>query len=225
MIEKDILATQNAYGINYKLFYPETVTEDTPLLVFLHGAGERGGDLSHLYRHGVPKLLHEGVQIPAVVLCPQCPTWCVWDNVVDKVKGVIDAVALQFHIKKDRISLTGGSMGGYGTWMMAATYRSFFAAIAPIAGGGMAWRGANYRTTPVRAFCGENDTSVLPMYSQLMVDAVNACGGNATYIPLQNLGHNDGIDYAYRHTDLIEWLLSQRRTDFSEVPAVCSEYF
>jgi predicted peptidase len=225
MIEKDVFAAENPYGMNYKLFYPETLAEDLPLLVFLHGAGERGKEISHLYRHGVPKLLCEGKQIPAVVLCPQCPTWCIWDNVVDKVKGIIDTVVAQFGIKKDRICLTGGSMGGYGTWMMAATYRSFFSAIAPVAGGGIAWRAANYRTTPVRAFCGEKDIDVLPMYSQLMVDAVNEKGGNATYISLPDLGHNDGIDYAYRNTDLLDWLLAQRRTDFTEIPAVCAEYF
>ena len=89
MIDKDVLAAENPYGMNYKLFYPETLAEELPLLVFLHGAGERGKEISHLYRHGVPKLLCEGMQIPAVVLCPQCPANAVLDNVVYKLKELI----------------------------------------------------------------------------------------------------------------------------------------
>ncbi len=214
----------NEFGMNYGVFYPDEYKE-LPLLVYLHGAGERGDIFEHLYRHAIPKLINDGREIPAVVLCPQCPRWAVWDNVVDRVKGIIDKVAEEFGIKEDRVAITGSSMGGYGTWSMGLTYPNFFSAIGPVAGGGMAWRTPRLKTTPVYAFHGECDGDVLPVYSQLMVDGVNKNGGCAKLVLLENLGHNDGINYAYRETDLIEWLLEQRRTDFEYVPDVCEEYF
>ena len=224
MNRKCVLAAENEFGLNYEVFYPADYT-GLPLLVYLHGAGERGGTLEHVNRHGVPKLILEGLELPAVVLCPQCPQWAVWDNVVRDVKGVIDCVAREFSVEKDRICITGSSMGGYGTWMMGETYTNFFSAIGPVAGGGIAWRTPNLRSTPVLAVHGTADDVVLPVCSELMVNGVLSAGGCAKLISLEGLGHNDGIDYAYRSTELIEWLLKQRRTDFSPVPEYCSEYF
>ena len=210
--------------MNYAVYYPDDYT-DVPLLVYLHGAGERGTDFDHLYRHAIPLLLSQGRTYPAVILVPQCPTEVVWDNVVGDVKSIIDTVAAEFSIRPDRICLTGSSMGGYGTWSMALTYPSFFSAIAPIAGGGMAWRAKRLVTTPVYAFHGAEDLTVVPVYSQLMCDAVTAAGGEARLVLLENLGHDDGINYAYAHTDLVDWLLQQRRRDFNFVPDACSQYY
>ena len=215
---------ENPYNMNYLVFYPDTY-EDLPLIIYLHGAGERGEKQDHLYRHGIPKLIAEGKEIPAVVLCPQCPRWCVWDNVVDDVKGIIDSVVEEFHIKEDRIGITGSSMGGFGTWMMGLTYTNFFAGIAPVAGGAMSWRAPNLRTTPVFAVHGDKDMSVPIIYSELMVDGINASGGSAKLISLEGYEHNDGIDFAYRNTELIDWLLSQRRRDYTPVPEYCSDCF
>lgn len=215
---------ENVFDMNYLVFYPDTY-EDLPLIVFLHGAGERGKEYTHLYRHGIPKLIQEGHEIPAVVLCPQCPAWCVWDNIVSDLKGMIDSVVEEFHIKKDRICITGASMGGFGTWMMGLTYTDFFAGIAPVAGGGMSWRTPNLRTTPILAVHGDKDTSVPIFYSELMVNGVNASGGSAEFISLSGMEHNDGIDFAYRNTKLIEWLLNQRRTDFTPVSEYASDCF
>ena len=88
------------FSMNYGVFYPENY-KDLPLLIYLHGAGERGLEYDHLYRHGVPRLINEGREIPAVVLCPQCPADRVWDNVVTELKEIIDTVAEQFSIKPD----------------------------------------------------------------------------------------------------------------------------
>lgn len=221
---KNYMHNENDFGMNYIVFHPDEY-RDLPLLVYLHGAGERGKDISHLYRHGIPKLIGEGREINAVVLCPQCPEHRVWNNVVDITKGIIDKVADEFEIKKDRICITGSSMGGFGTWMMGKTYPSFFAGIAPVAGGGMSWRTAKLKTTPVLAFHGTEDDTVPYIYSKLMTDGVNNSGGQAELIALEGYGHNDGIDFAYKNTQIIDWLINQRRTNFEYVPEICEEIF
>ena len=215
---------KNSDEMNYRVYYPDNY-KDLPLLIYLHGAGERGTNLPHLERQAIPRMIKNGASIPAVVLCPQCPAVFVWDNVTAMLKRVIDEVVEKFGILKDRICITGSSMGGYGTWMMGLTYPSFFSGIAPIAGGGMSWRVRNLRTTPVYAVHGKLDTSVPIECSELMVDALNKLGYSVKFKVLENHGHNDGINYTYTDTDVIEWLLSQRKTDFSPIPDVCSEWF
>ncbi len=221
---KNYLYNENESGMNYIVFHPD-VYHDLPLLVYLHGAGERGKDITHLYRHGVPKLISEGKEIPAVVLSPQCPEQNVWDNVIDRVKKIIDSVVEEYNIPKDRICITGSSMGGFGTWMMGLTYPSFFSGIAPVAGGGMSWRTPKLRTTPVLAAHGDVDDVVPYSYSEMMVDGVNSNGGTAELIKIEGYGHNDGIDYAYRNTKVIDWLVSKRRTDFDYIPEMYEELF
>ena len=132
-----VSAAENGH-MNYAVYYPDNY-EDLPLLVYLHGAGERGTAFDHVYRHGIPLLLDQGRTYPAIILVPQCPVEVVWCNIVDRVKAIIDTVAAEFSVRPDRICLTGSSMGGYGTWSMALTYPNFVSAIAPIAGGGMAF--------------------------------------------------------------------------------------
>lgn len=210
--------------MNYGVFYPDNYT-DLPLLIYLHGAGERGTNYEHLYRHGVARMIGEGKQIPAVVLIPQCPKEFVWDNVVRDVKTIIDTVAKDYEIKPDRICITGSSMGGFGTWMMGLTYKNFFSGIAPIAGGGMAWRTANLKSTPVYAVHGTDDEPVKAVYSKMMCERVLEEGGNAKLLLLKGYGHNDGIYHAYYNTDVIDWLLSQRRSDFTEIPEAYSVCF
>lgn len=213
------------YPFQSYLFFPENANKNLPLLIYLHGAGERGENLEHLYRHGVPKLIHSGVEIPAVVLCPQCPAEFVWNNVVSDVKKLIDMVSDMVETLKDRICITGSRMGGFGTWEMGLTYPSFFSAIAPVAGGGLSWRCEKLRTTPVRAYHGTEDTLVPIIYSELMVNATNENGGCAELFKICGFGHNDGIDEAYANTDLISWLLSKRRTNFEYVEEFCEDYF
>lgn len=217
------LANENC-RLNYNVYLPED-TRDLPLLVYLHGAGERGTRIDHLERHAIPKLLAKGKEYPAVILCPQCPGCFVWDNVIEDVKAIIDTVVEEFGIEKDRITITGSSMGGFGTWMMGLTYRNFFAAIGPVAGGGMSWRTPNLCGTPVWALHGAEDTTVPALYSQLMVDGVNKNGGRAEFTLIEGKGHNDGINYIYEHTGLIDWLLAHRRTNFDYIPEILEHMF
>ncbi len=226
MIRKDYLSPQNGFDMNYIIYTPETESlEELPLLVYLHGAGERGLKIDHLPRYAFPRIIESGREYNAVILCPQCPCEFVWDNVAAKLKAIIDKVAAEYKIKPDRIAITGSSMGGFGSWCMGQIYGNFFSGVGPVAGGGMSWRCKNLINTPVYALHGDRDIDVPLIYSRLMVDAVNAFGGNAKLRILEGFGHGDGIDEAYENTDLVEWLISQRRSDFTPVPEAFSEQF
>ena len=219
------ILNSNSKTLNYILFLPEKPLADLPLLIYLHGAGERGENLEHLYRHAIPKFINAGREYDALVLCPQCPSNAVWDNVVYILKELIDSVVQEYDIKKDRICITGSSMGGFGTWMMGLTFRNFFSAIAPVAGGGMSWRCSNLCKTPVFAMHGDKDTVVPVCYSQLMVDFLRKAGDEVEFEILEGYGHNDGIEKAYSDNRLTDWLLSKRRSDFSYVPEYLEELF
>ncbi len=225
---KKIEVTKTGDCLGYQLYLPEQFTKELPLLIYLHGAGERGEcteQLEHLERHGVPCMIREGREIPAIVLCPQCPEMFVWNNVVREVKSLIDRIVREYHVLKDRILLTGSSMGGYGTWEMGITYPNFFAAIAPVAGGGMQWRAQKLITTPVLAYHGEMDDVVEAVNSEMMVKQVQKFSGNAELHILPGLGHNEGIYDAYKNQKLIDWILVQRRTNFDPVEEVASGCF
>ena len=224
-MNKKIYLAKDGYKMNFEIFLPDGEITGLPLVVFLHGAGERGEDISHLSRHALPKLLEEGAGYPAVVLIPQCPADCVWDNVVFDVKALIDDTIEKYISDKSRIYITGGSMGGFGTWAMGQTFPNFFAAIAPVASGGAAWRCRNLTSTPVFAYHGELDEGVLPVCAEMMVDATNKFGGRAEFTLIKGLGHNDGIDAAYEKYGVVENLLKQKRTDFTPVPEAFSKYF
>lgn len=144
---------------------------------------------------------------------------------VKELKSIIDDVVVEYGIPKDRIVLTGSSMGGYGTWEMAMCYPEMFAAIAPVAGGGVVWRTGKLVKTPVIAYHGEKDTVVPVSQSEIMVNFTNNNGGVAELNILKDKEHNDGIDYAYRETDLIQQLLSYRKYDFAHIPEICENLF
>ena len=213
---KYVSAEENG-TMNHAIFYPDNY-EDLPLMMYLHGAGERGPNFEDVYRYGVSMHIAEGKIYPAVVIVPQCPAEYVWDNLVRELKEIIDMTAKEFHIKPDRICITGSSMGGFGTWSMGLTYPNFFSGIAPICGGGMAWRTRNLCTTPVYAVHGKKDPTVLPVCSEMMVDGVNQRGGNARLVLLEEGTHASTIIDAYAKMDVVDWLLAQRRTDMNPVP-------
>ena len=211
--------------MNYWLFLPDTYNQSLPLIVYLHGAGERGKNIEHLTRHAVPKLLTEGMEIQAAVLCPQCPSDCVWDNLPHQLKDLIDEIVGKYAIDTNRITVTGSSMGGFGTWMLGMTYPNFFAAIAPVAGGGMEWRASNLLQMPIRAYHGKRDEIVAWLHTEIMVQRIKQLGGNVESIYFDNLSHNDGIEYAYSETDLLNWLLLQRKEKRFEVKEFLWEMF
>ncbi len=196
---------------NYLLAIPQDMAEDErlPLIVFLHGAGERGTDPSIIKAQGLAKMLDAGLPARAIVLAPQITdSRYVWNNYVDELHELIEQIVDEHNIDRSRISLTGLSMGGYGTWEMGVRFGNYFSALAPICGGGMPWRAESLKNIPIRTFHGDAD-DVVPLSATVeMVDAINRRGGHAELTVLPGVGHHSWV-FAYEETDLVEWLVAQ----------------
>ena len=189
--------------------------ESLPVIVFLHGAGERGdgspADIQRVKVHGIPKLFsadpdYHGLRV--ITLSPQCPTGMTWNHLAFPLMKWIDEACAELNGDKKRIAITGLSMGGFGTWEMLCTFPERFSCGAPVCGGGLSWRGNLLAGKKLRVYHGLDDSVVPLVYSQLMVDAARRSGCDIVLYAYDKVGHNSWT-YAYEQTDLIEWLASQ----------------
>ena len=200
--------------INYLLYLPDKYGTDPtakwPLLLFLHGAGERGHDIELVKRHGPPKMAEKGEKFPFVIVSPQCPEESLWEIERDALIALLDEVSETYRIDKSKIYVTGLSMGGVGTWDLAANYPNKFAAIAPICGGGNPKQAVQLTHTPIWAFHGAKDAVIPAEKSSEMVDAANAAGGNAKLTIYPNANH-DAWTETYQNPELYQWLLSHSK--------------
>ena len=179
-----------------------------PLILFLHGAGERGDSLDLVKTHGPPKLIDEGRDLPFIVVSPQVKTDGWWDSVY--LLALLDEVESRYAVDPERIYLTGLSMGGFGTWDLAMRAPGRFAAIAPICGGGRRYTACMLKDTPVWAFHGAQDRVIPLSASEEMVDAINACDGQAKLTVYSEAGHDSWTE-TYESQELYTWFLSHTR--------------
>lgn len=188
-------------------YTPTEKTDSLPLIIQLHGAGERGDggeSLSLVDFHGFSKVVAHK-DFPCMFVMPQCPVNSFWAARVESIIAFIDQLVETFHVDPRKIYLTGLSMGGYGTWFTATARPDLFAAIAPVCGGGMAWA-ASVLKMPVWAFHGACDTVVSPTQSDEMVAALKAAGADVTYSRVEGVGH--GVWENAYNEELIEWFLA-----------------
>lgn len=190
--------------------YSETENQKLPLILQLHGAGERGcggDDLALVDVHGFSKIIKDK-DYDCMIVMPQCPPDTFWAARVESIIEFISQLRAAFSVDGNRIYITGLSMGGYGTWYTAMARPDIFAAIAPVCGGGMAWN-AGSLTMPVWAFHGSEDVTVTPTQSDEMVEAIRQNGGDVTYSRIDGVGH--GVQ-TYAYTDeLLKWLLGKSK--------------
>ena len=206
------LFTQEVSG-QYLLDLPKDYAEKTnwPLVVFLHGYGESGDDLEMVRNTGLAKLVAEGKQFPFVLVSPQCPAGFYWRGNV--IIGMIDEIVENYSIDTSRIYMTGKSMGGYGTWQISHEYPERFAAIAPIAGGGLfvsPYFMERLKGLPVWAFHDKRDDLVPYQESVRMVEGVNVAGGNAK-LTTYDQGTHDAWTEAYNNDELYDWFLKHSK--------------
>lgn len=183
-----------------------------PLVLFLHGAGERDGEERAPHEVGLgPAMEAHPERFPCVVLLPRCPANVWWTDVLDHVDAALAAGLERYDVDLDRVYLTGMSMGGYGTWTYGARHADRFAALLPVCGGGREEDAPALARLPIWAFHGGDDEVVLPDESRRMVQAVEQAGGHVKYTEYTGVGHNSW-DATYRDGAAMTWLLAQRRT-------------
>jgi predicted peptidase len=211
----EIRRTVNA---QYLLYLPTRYAESKqpwPLMLFLHGAGERGDDLEKVKIHGPPKLIaREGREFPFVIVSPQCPEdgWWSSETQIETLDALLDHIVRRYRIDQNRIYVTGLSMGGFGTWSLATKYPHRFAAISPICGGGDPRDVARISHLPVWVFHGAKDNVVALDRSQEMVDALQKAGSDVKFKIYPEGGH-DSWTKTYNNPELYEWFLKHKRQE------------
>jgi len=215
------LTITKSVELDYLLFTPKDYNEDKskkwPLMVFLHGAGERGTNLTKVAVHGPPKIVIKRDDFPFVLVSPQCPEGGRWER--EAVIALVDEAIEKYRVDPDRVYLTGLSMGGFGTWSTATAYPERFAAVAPICGGGnvvdvlLPKKGAEsaLKTLPIWAFHGAKDPTVKLEESQRMVDAFKRAGNNDVKLTIYPEAQHDSWTETYNNEELYTWFLEHTR--------------
>ncbi|MDH5831153.1 prolyl oligopeptidase family serine peptidase [Luteimonas sp. M1R5S18] len=219
----------------YQVFVPARAAAagKAPVILFLHGSGERGADNQRQVAVGLgPQVRRQADTFPAIVVFPQVPEDGEWNQVVDVTFAQLDAATREFGGDPDRTYLTGLSMGGYGAWELALRQSYRFAAVVPVCGGLVHPRRTTMAVTvvadeadpyaavaqrlhgmPVWMFHGAKDDLVPPEYSRRLEAAFRAAGArDARYTEFPDANHNSW-DPAYATPELWDWLFAQRRTN------------
>lgn len=198
----------------YVVFVPDGYTPRRawPAILYMHGAGERGVDGRVHSLHGLGKAIRKNLErFPCIVVMPQSRPEMKWEGpMVDLALATLDAAIDEYRIDKERIVLTGLSLGGYGTWRIGAMHPERFSCLVPVCGGGdMTWA-AKLAERPIWCWHGDADTAVPVDRSREMVEAVRAAGGIVTYTELSGVTHNSW-DPCYGDEKVIGWMLEQKR--------------
>ncbi|MFF3750919.1 alpha/beta fold hydrolase [Streptomyces sp. NPDC002018] len=198
------------YLLHLPSAYQDESTGKWPLVLFLHGASERGENPEMLTAHGPAKQIAEGADLPFVMVAPQCPSYSTWSTELTGLLALVDEIAATHRIDQDRIYVTGLSMGGAGTWAIAARYPDRFAAIAPICGSWMPEAAERIGLLPVWTFHGEDDFNIPVKHTEQVVEALKERGSPVRFTRYPGVGH-DSWTRTYDDPEFYPWLLSHRR--------------
>ena len=206
MIRKEI--ENSTLGFPYVEYLPNNFKKGLPLIVFLHGSGERdhGNGLSIADKHGFHKIFKDSDEF--VYLVPQIPCPTFWGAKQETIISFIKNAIKTYQIDEKRVYLTGVSMGGCATWHTAMSAPELFTAIVPMCGIGYAWL-ANVLDMPIWVFHGEKDTAIPVTHSDEMVNALKNVGKNVKYTRYENVGHNCWEIACNEET--LNWMLSQSK--------------
>ncbi len=216
MFQKEITKT---VSLRYLLYLPKDYGQNKeqkwPVILFLHGAGERGDNLELVKKHGPPKLIEQGKEFPFIVVSPQCPIRMWWTEMLDPLVALLDDIQSRYAVDPNRVYLTGLSMGGFGTWALGCRYPERFAAIAPICGGGDWFLAERLKNVPAWAFHGGKDPVVPLRESTDMVEALKRAGGDVQLTVYPEAQHDSWTE-TYNNPKLYEWFLSHRKNTVSK---------
>ena len=203
---------------DYLLFLPAgyeaNSTNRWPLILFLHGAGERGSNVWQVTKHGPPKIAKQTTNFPFIVVAPQCPKKKIWSN--DLLLALLDEVETKYAVDTHRVYLTGISMGGFGTWSLGLSHPERFAAIAPICGGGelitpLLADKTKLASLPVWAFHGAKDPVVPLEESEHMVKLLKRFEVREVKFTVYPEALHDCWTQTYTNAELFAWFLKHSR--------------
>jgi predicted peptidase len=205
----------------YVVFLPENYdsAQKWPVILYLHGSGERGTDNRRQIYQGIgPAIQKNPERCPAIVLFPQAESkdlipvnvWAPTAPDGARALAILDSALKEYSIDTDRIYLTGISMGGIGTWKHAVADPNRWAAIVPICGGGDSTQVDKIASLPIWCFHGTNDVTVPIGFSRVMIDSIKKAGGNPKFTEYPGVGHSSWRP-AYDEPELWTWMLSQKR--------------
>jgi predicted peptidase len=216
----------------YRIFVPKEydAKQKYPLILFLHGAGERGSDNEAQLRNGeFLRFVSDEVQAkhPCIVVAPQCPTGGWWSDIPGRGKklppgvrsggsmvslllALLDSIERQYSIDPDRRYVTGLSMGGFGSYALCLARPDYFAAAVPICGGTDASKLKDVSSVAFWVFHGGADPVVKPELSRDAVKALKEAGATVKYTEYPGVGHNSWSQ-AYNEPELVDWLFAQKR--------------
>lgn len=223
---ENLTFVQGNAELNYRYFKPKDKTQKLPLILFLHGAGERGIDnekhLKHIFHLASDDFQKE---FPCYILAPQCPAGVKWVNVewnlkfhimppisstMQSVIKLLKKITEKDNIDTNRIYVVGLSMGGFGVWDILCREPNLFAAAVPICGGGDETKAQLIKNIPIWAFHGLQDKTVLPSRTQNMVSAIQKLNGKAQMTLYPEVGHAAWEKALHDH-ELWTWLFHQSK--------------
>jgi len=229
-LEAIVFQGKDGHTLPYRLLKPAGYDPAIkyPLVVFLHGSGERGADNEKQMSHCIPQFASEENRKnnPCFLIAPQCPENSKWSDVDWDADAhtlpqamsdpgrltieLVESIASEYSIDKKRLYITGLSMGGFGTWDLIARFPDLFAAAIPICGGADEATAEKIKHIPIWAFHGAKDVIVKPARSRNMVAALEKVGGKPKYTEYPHVGH-DSWNPAYRDPESLKWLFAQTR--------------
>lgn len=209
-----VFETEDGTKVDYLIYQPKDYKKDGekkfPLMIFLHGRGESRGGIEAVAKWGPPQMVARGEELPFIILSPQCPAGDFWssEKQVEVVTELIDEIISSHAVDSQKIYLTGLSMGGFGSWTLAAKFPEKFAAVVPICGAGDPKTADRLKHLPIWVFHGDQDTIIPIKHSAEMVDAIRTAGGTKIlYTVLEHVGHNSW-SAAYATPELYSWMLA-----------------
>ena len=213
---EDRLETVNLETLRYYLYYPSDYEmkgqKNYPLLLFLHGGGESGGDLTDLQINGPPKMIVDGKEFPFLILAPQHPHKRKFWN-TNAVIQLLDTIIQNNRVDKQRIYLSGLSRGATAAWDLAVQYPDKFAAMAVVCGmTPLPYASWIDKEMPIWVFHGEDDPVIRVEESELMVSKLKSMGYDVTFTKYPKVGH-DAWTKAYQNDELYNWLMRQKRKE------------
>ena len=213
--EKFITNLTMQVSLKYNIYFPDNYYDsDTkfPLVLFLHGAGERGDDLRLVEKHGIPKMINNGINFPFITVAPQCPKFQYWSEPVN-VKTLlllVEEIIKKNKVDIERIYATGLSMGGYGTLAIAKERPDLFSAIIPVCGGLDTTDIERLKDIPIWLFHGDEDKVVPVENSELIYDLLKPINPEIKITIYKGINHNSW-EMTYNNQNIYDWMLKYKK--------------